>query len=44
MVYTAATKEAALDALEAFAAAWNSKYPKISKFWYENLPNLSPYF
>ncbi len=43
-VYTAATEEAALDALEAFAAAWDSKYPKISKSWYENWPNLSTYF
>ena len=43
-VYTAATEEAALDALDSFAAAWNSKYPKISKSWYENWPNLSTYF
>ena len=44
MVYTAATEEAALDALDSFAAAWDSKYPKISKSWYENWPNLSTYF
>ena len=43
-VYTAATEEAALDALDEFAAAWDSKYPKISKSWYENWPNLSTYF
>ena len=43
-VYTAVDEEAALDALEAFAAAWDSKYPKISKSWYENWPNLSTYF
>lgn len=43
-VYTAATEEAALDALDSFAAAWDSKYPKISKSWYENWPNLSTYF
>ena len=43
-VYTAVDEEAALDALEAFAAAWDSKYPKISKSWNENWPNLSTYF
>ena len=43
-VYTAVDEEAALDALEAFAAVWDSKYPKISKSWYENWPNLSTYF
>ena len=43
-VYTAATEEAALDALDEFAAVWDSKYPKISKSWYENWPNLSTYF
>ena len=43
-VYTAATEEAALDALDSFTAAWDSKYPKISKSWYENWPNLSTYF
>lgn len=43
-VYTAATEEAALDALDSFAAAWDSKYPKISKSWYENWSNLSTYF
>lgn len=43
-VYTAIDEEAALDALESFAAAWDSKYPKISKSWYENWTNLSTYF
>ena len=43
-VYTAADEEAALDALDSFAAAWDSKYPGISKSWYENRPNLSTYF
>ena len=33
-IYTAVDEEAALDALEAFAAAWDSKYPKISRSWY----------
>ena len=43
-VYTAATEEAALDALDEFAAIWDSKYPKISKSWYDNWANLSTYF
>ena len=43
-VYTAADEEAALDALDSFAAAGDSKYPGISKSWYENRPNLSTYF
>ena len=43
-VYTAVDEESALDALEAFAAVWDSKYPKILKSWYENWPNLSTYF
>ena len=43
-VYTAADEEAALDALDSFAAAWDSKYPGISKSRYENRPNLSTYF
>ena len=43
-VYTAVDEDAALQALDEFAAAWDSKYPKISKSWYENWPNLSTYF
>ena len=43
-VYTAATEEAALDALDEFAAILDSKYPKISKSWYDNWANLSTYF
>ena len=43
-VYTAADEEAAPDALDSFAAAWDSKYPGISKSRYENRPNLSTYF
>ena len=35
---------AALDALEAFSGRWDKKYPKISKSWRENWPNLSTYF
>ena len=43
-VYTAVDEETALSALDDFAAKWDSKYPKISKSWYENWPNLSTYF
>lgn len=43
-VYTAVDEEAALNALDAFAAAWEAKYPKISKSWYDNWANLSTYF
>lgn len=43
-VYTAVDEEAALNALDAFAAAWDAKYPKISKSWYDNWANLSTYF
>ena len=35
---------AALDALEDFFGRWDQKYPKISKSWRENWPNLSTYF
>lgn len=40
-VYTAVDEESALD---DFAAAWDAKYPKISKSWYDNWANLSTYF
>ena len=43
-VYTAASEEAALDALDDFAAAWDAKYPKISMSWRDNWANLSTYF
>ena len=43
-VYTAVDEEAAMQALDEFAAVWDSKYPKIAKSWYENWPNLSTYF
>ena len=34
----------AMNALDAFAEIWDSKYPRISKSWYDNWPNLSTYF
>ena len=43
-VYTAVDEPAALAALDAFAERWDKKYPKISKSWRENWPNLSTYF
>lgn len=43
-VYTAVDEEAALNALDTFVAAWEAKYPKISKSWYDNWANLSTYF
>ena len=43
-VYTAVDEESALNALDEFAAAWDNKYPKISKSWRENWANLSTYF
>lgn len=43
-VYTAVDEESAMSALDDFATAWDSKYPKISKSWYDNWANLSTYF
>jgi Transposase and inactivated derivatives len=43
-VYTAVDEQAALAALDAFSERWDKKYPKISKSWRENWPNLSTYF
>ena len=37
-------KEAAMDAFDALAAAWDSKYPPISRSWHNNWSNLSAYF
>ena len=43
-VYTAVNEEAAPDAPDEFAAVWDSKYPRISKSWYDNWANLSTCF
>lgn len=43
-VYAAVDEHSAHDALDDCAAKWDSKYPKISKSWYENRANLSTYF
>lgn len=43
-VYAAPDEDSAIAALEEFAAKWDKKYPKISKSWQANWPNLSTYF
>ncbi len=43
-VYAAVDEASALDALDAFAARWDKKYPRISRSWRENWANLSTYF
>jgi transposase-like protein len=43
-VYTAATEEVALEALEDFAKKWDSQYPYITKSWYNNWDNLAIFF
>ena len=43
-IYAAVDEPAALDALDAFSAKWDTKYPKISRSWRENWANLSTYF
>ena len=43
-VYAAVDERSAEEALEAFSAQWDKKYPKISASWRENWPNLSTYF
>ena len=43
-VYAAVDEPAALDALDAFSAKWETKYPKISRSWRENWANLNTYF
>lgn len=42
--YAAIDEPAALSALEEFLEKRDGKYPKISKSWRENWPNLSTYF
>ena len=42
-IYQAPTEEADQQALEAFAAAWDSRYPQISRSWQANWPNLATF-
>ena len=43
-VYAAVDESSAMLALESFGIKWDGKYPKISKSWHENWPELSTYF
>jgi putative transposase len=43
-IYTAATEDEALFALEEFSEKWNSKYPIISKSWKANWQKINPMF
>ncbi|MEC9748077.1 IS256 family transposase, partial [Escherichia coli] len=43
-IYQAPTEEAGQQALEAFAVAWDSRYPQISRSWQSNWANLSTFF
>jgi putative transposase len=43
-IYTAATEEAALAALDGFSAEWDDKYPSISRSWRDNWARISPFF
>lgn len=43
-IYRSATEEAALLALDRFAARWDEKYPQISKSWRSHWNNLNTLF
>lgn len=43
-VYPAPTEDTALIALDTFAAAWDDKYPQISKSWRAHWENLNTFF
>lgn len=43
-IYQATMEEAGQQALEAFAVAWDSHYPQISRSWQANWPNLATFF
>ncbi|WP_417064058.1 transposase [Escherichia marmotae] len=43
-IYQAPTEETGQQALEAFAAARDSRYPQISRSWQANWPNLATLF
>ena len=40
LVYTAATEDEAIAALDSFAEKWNQQYPHIAKSWYDHWDNL----
>jgi putative transposase len=43
-IYTSATAEAGYQALEAFAAKWDARFPSIGQSWRTNWDNLSAFF
>lgn len=43
-IYGAPTAEAAEQALEAFAAKWDARFPSISKSWQANWSRVIPFF
>jgi len=43
-IYTAATEEAGLAALQAFRTKWDAKFPSIGRAWEQNWPNLATFF
>ena len=43
-IYTAATVEEALFALEKFAEKWDARYPLIARSWRENWARIEPMF
>jgi len=43
-IYTAPSAEAAEQALEFFAATWDSRFPSISKSWRSRWENVIPFF
>lgn len=44
MIYAAPTIEAAEEALEAFAAKWDARFPSISASWRANWQRVIPFF
>ena len=43
-IYTAATADAAVIALEAFALKWDAAYPPMAKSWRANWARVIPFF
>lgn len=43
-VYTAPTAEAALQALDAFEAAWGDRYPMVARSWRDRWENVVPFY
>jgi len=43
-IYTAATAEAAEEALEAFSETWDDRFPSISRSWRDRWANVIPFF